>query len=392
MPRLKKGSKILIANDSVGVTGVSTYIRKISKHLRSQGYEVVTIDPTDEHFLKVNPSIYKDFNWTLFPLPSVVNKFISERPDAVLIATIEAPIGSAVKSTCEYLENFGYCKECPYTSSYTSYVGIFFKKMIHKSLENIPKVQVLSQSEKILDGAVDFSEEQFLKMKYSGSKRIMVNARSARKKLKDLGLKNIVVSSRGIDNDQFRLPKENDENPYLRYSWYKRKKLPVLIYVGRLAYEKDIHLFLEGDLPNYHRVLIGDGPAMPYLKSLARGKENIHFLGKFDYDRIPPYFMYARLSFFPSSSDTFGQTIVESAASGTPVVAFDVHGPKDVIKKGTMGILVPNGKDLFHGLDAALKIDREKCSEYTHGSFSWEKATKELLKNLYKIKWKKTLA
>jgi hypothetical protein len=57
-----------------------------------------------------------------------------------------------------------------------------------------------------------------------------------------------------------------------------------------------------------------------------------------------------------------------------------------------MGIIVPKNGNLFDGLDKALKIDREECSRYTHENFSWEVAAKELVKNLYPIKWAKTLA
>ncbi len=387
--KLKKGSKILIANDSLGITGVQTYVSKTAEHLEKMGYRVVRLEPNDNDFFTL--PAYKDFNWTVFATPIVTRKLLQEKPDAILITTIEAPIGTATKNVCEFLEISRYCKSCPYTASYTTDHGMFVKKLLEQSLVGSISSRI-DIAKKIENKVVDFSEAQFLRSKYYGAKKIMVNAQSSKEKLEKMKLKNVEISKRGIDAFQFHLPTKDDENPYEQYDWYREKKLPILIYLGRVAYEKDIQLFLEGDLPGYHRVVAGDGPAMEYLKSISKGKKNIHFVGKVDYSKVKNYFQYARVTFFPSSFDTFGQTIVESAACGTPVVGFNVQGPKDVIKRGVMGVIVPSGTSLFSGLSKALRINRKKCSRYTLKSFSWGKATMELLENLYPIKWRKGIA
>ena len=156
-----------------------------------------------------------------------------------------------------------------------------------------------------------------------------------------------------------------------------------------MAFEKDIHLFLEGDQPGYHRVVVGPGPALNSLRNTYGDKEDVHFIGPVPNEQVPSFFMYARLSFFPSSFDTFGLTIIESAACGTPVVAYHVPGPKDVIKDDVMGIIVKKGHPLFEGLSRALDIDRIECSEYTRKKYSWKKSAKKILENLYPIKWGK---
>jgi glycosyltransferase involved in cell wall biosynthesis len=133
----------------------------------------------------------------------------------------------------------------------------------------------------------------------------------------------------------------------------------------------------------------GQGPALNSLEKKFGDNVNIHFLGPIPNEKVPQFYMYAKLSFFPSSFDTFGLTIIESAACGTPVVAFEVPGPKDVIKNGIMGVTVKKGKDLFKGLSKALEIDQVLCSEYTRQQYSWKKSTKKILNNLYPIKWAK---
>ena len=389
MKKLKKGDKILIVNDSVGITGVQTYVIQTEKVLKEMGFEVVRLEVSDKEFLKL--PVYKDFNWALFATPIVTKKVLEERPDGILITTVEAPVGSAMKNVCRFLESSKYCKSCPYTVSYTTDHGRAIKKMLEHSIvgEMSSGIEIAKNIE---NGIIDFSEIQFLKNKFSGAKKIMVNSKSSKKKLKKLGFKNIVLSKRGIDPKQSHLPEEGDVNPYEQYDWYRENPLPILISLGRVAYEKDIQLFLTGDHPEYHRVIVGDGPAMEYLKGIAKGKENIHFVGKVPNDQVSSYFQFARVMFFSSSFDTFGQTMIESSACGTPVIGYDVQGPKDVIKKGVTGIILAPGKDMFDALPKALEIDRKKCSEYTQENFSWQKATEELVDNLYRIRWRKPLA
>ena len=389
MKKLKKGDKILIANDSLGITGVQTYITQTEKVLRKMGFEVVRIEPSDPEFFTL--PVYKDFNWALFATPIVTQKILKERPDAIFITTVEGPVGNATKNVCKFFEQSKYCKNCPYTASYTTNHGKYIKKLLEHSLlgEMSDGIDIAKNIE---NGIIDFSETQFLKNKFSGAKKIMVNSKDSKKKLAKIGFKNVSISKRGIDPKQSRLPQKGDINPFEQYDWYRENPLPILITLGRVAYEKDLQLFLTGDHPEYHRVIVGDGPAMEYLKNIAKDKENIHFVGKVPNDQVSSYFQFARVMFFPSSFDTFGQTMIESSACGTPVIGYNVQGPKDVIKKGVTGIILAPGKDMFEGLSKALEIDRVKCSQYTQENFSWQKATEELVDNLYRIKWRKPLA
>lgn len=379
----------MIANDSVGITGVQITTRNLAKEMEKRGYQVVLLQPTDKAFLNITVPIEKQFQWTLFATPVVTKRILEERPDAILITTVEAPIGKATKDVCKTLEARKIAKECPYTLMYTTNHGIYLDKTIdntifNNSLESKPKLKRIEEQ-------IIFSiEGDFLRNRFSEAKRVLVNSKSSKDKLVDLGIENVVVVHRGIDQEAFHLPTANDSNPYTKFDWYQKDPKPILLYLGRVAYEKDIHLFLGGTHPEYHRVVAGPGPALKDLSKTYGQNNNIHFIGPIPNENVPDYFMYARLSFFPSSFDTFGLTIIESAACGTPVVAFDAPGPRDVIKQGVMGITVKPGSDIFDGLSAALEIDRVTCSEYTMKKFSWKKAAKKTLENLYPIKWKKS--
>ena len=386
MNKLKKNGKILIANDSVGYTGVQVTVGNLTSVLEEKGYEVVVMQTTDREFLKIKVPIEEQFTWALFATPIVTERILIEKPDAILITTVEASIGKATKDVCEFLETSKICTQCPYTLMYTTNHGIGAYKNLHNVVlgKGSDKNRKINDIEKKIIYSV---EERFIQNKFSGAKRVLVNAQSSKEKLEDIGIDNISVIPRGIDLGKFHLPNKNDTNPYLNYDWYINDPKPILLYLGRVAFEKDIHIFLEGQYPNYHRVVAGPGVALNSLKRKYGKDKNIHFTGPISRDDVPNFFMFSRLSFFPSSFDTFGITIIESAACGTPVVGFDVPGPKDVIKQDVMGIVVPKEKNIFDGLDKALKIDRKKCSEYTRENYSWEKSTEGLLNNLYQINW-----
>jgi glycosyltransferase involved in cell wall biosynthesis len=388
MSKLKPGSKILIANDSVGITGVQISTKNLAKEMEKKGYEIVLLQPTDKPFLNITVPIERQFQWTLFATPVVTKRILEEQPDAILITTVEAPIGRATKDVCKNLEIRKIVKECPFTLMYTTNHGIYLDKTIDNAIFN-NNLETKPKLKKIEEQIIYSIESEFLRNRFSDAKRVLANSKSSKEKLVDIGVENVVVVHRGIDLEAFHLPSANDNNPYTQFDWYQNDPKPILLYLGRVAFEKDIHLFLEGDYPEYHRVVAGLGPALKNLSRTYGDKNDIHFIGPIPNENVPNFYMHARLSFFPSSFDTFGLTIIESAACGTPVVAFDVAGPRDVIKQGVMGITVKTGNDLYDGLSIALGIDRTACSEYTRKKYSWKKAAKKTLENLYPIKWKK---
>ena len=388
MSKLKEGSKILIANDSVGITGVQVSTRNLAKAMKKRGYKVVILQPTDKEFLNITIPIDNQFQWTLFATPVVTKRILEEKPDAILISTVEAPIGKSTKDVCQILKSRKIVKECPFTLMYTTNHGIFINKTIDNAILN-KNHEPKPNRKRLQEQIVDSIESDFLRNRFSGAKRVLVNSESSKEKLDDIGINHVVVVPRGIDHHAYHLPSPDDSNPYANYDWYQNDPKPILLYLGRVAFEKDIHLFLEGDHPEFHRVVAGQGPALNSLRKDYGENRDIHFIGPVPNEHVPEYFMFARLSFFPSSFDTFGLTIIESAACGTPVVAYDVPGPKDVIKNGVMGITVQKDDSLFSGLWKALEIDRIKCSEYTREHFSWKKSAKKILENLYPIKWGK---
>ena len=132
--------------------------------------------------------------------------------------------------------------------------------------------------------------------------------------------------------------------------------------------------FLSLDLPGT-KLVVGDGPQR---KELERDFPDAVFVGAKTGAELATYYQRADVFVFPSRTDTFGLVLVEAMACGTPVAAFPVRGPIDVIKDPAVGVL---DNDLGAAALAALTLDREKVRRYGE-RFSWEHSSRQFLASL----------
>ena len=150
------------------------------------------------------------------------------------------------------------------------------------------------------------------------------------------GFRNVRIWPRGVDAKLFR-PRTID-------LCFPR---PVFLSVGRLAVEKNLEAFLDLDLPGT-KVVVGDGPQRA---SLQRRYRDAVFLGEQFGEQLAETYAAADVFVFPSKTDTFGLVLLEALASGVPVAAFPVTGPRDVIGNAPVGVL---NEDLREACLAAL--------------------------------------
>jgi glycosyltransferase involved in cell wall biosynthesis len=144
--------------------------------------------------------------------------------------------------------------------------------------------------------------------------------------------------------------------------------------VGRVAVEKNLEAFLSLDLPG-SKVVVGDGPQRAELE---RRFPDAVFLGeKFGKD-LASQVAAADVFVFPSLTDTFGVVQLEALACGTPVAAFPVTGPLDVIADHPIGAL---DKDLKAACVRALEMSRETCRNFALER-SWENSARQFIGNL----------
>lgn len=186
--------------------------------------------------------------------------------------------------------------------------------------------------------------------------------------LKARGFRGARLWSRGVDLTLFR-PDGERENASAR---------PVFLYVGRLAVEKQVDAFLRLDLPG-EKWVAGEGPERARLQ--ARYPQ-ARWFGVLDGEALARLYRSADVMVFPSVTDTFGLVIVESMACGTPVAAFPVPGPLDVIGASEAGVM---HADLRVACLRALELPRAAARARAE-EFSWPAATTQMLSALQPIR------
>jgi glycosyltransferase involved in cell wall biosynthesis len=167
--------------------------------------------------------------------------------------------------------------------------------------------------------------------------------------------------SRGVDLHSF-----SDMGSACRQMMALAGVKPRLLYVGRVAVEKNIEEFLSLEI-DAAKFVVGDGPQR---RDLEREFPQAHFLGMLRGEELASAYRTADVFVFPSTTDTFGLVMIEALASGTPVAAFDVMGPRDILTPGVGRI----GPDLLQNVYECMELDRVACAQYAQ-NFSWEEAT-----------------
>jgi glycosyltransferase involved in cell wall biosynthesis len=170
---------------------------------------------------------------------------------------------------------------------------------------------------------------------------VYVNSEYYRRRWIDRGIvpDKLRIFPRGLDTELF--------NPALRDPkyWAQRgAKGPVLLYVGRISKEKDLNLLAEV-MPTLRQkagpftlALVGEGP---YRAELEKLLPEAIFTGILSGRELGVAYASADLFVFPSTTDTFGNVVVEAMAAGLPVAVSDIGGPRELVKTSQMGRVLP---------------------------------------------------
>jgi glycosyltransferase involved in cell wall biosynthesis len=141
----------------------------------------------------------------------------------------------------------------------------------------------------------------------------------------------------------------------------------LLVCVSRVSKEKNLESFFDLDYPEATKIMVGDGPM---LETYKQQYTNVHFVGAKLGAELAHYYQNADCFVFPSRWDTFGLVMIEAMACGTPVAAYPVQGPTDVIDQGKTGIM---DEDLVTAVKQCLCLDREQV--YSNSmKWSWQNA------------------
>jgi glycosyltransferase involved in cell wall biosynthesis len=190
--------------------------------------------------------------------------------------------------------------------------------------------------------------------------RIFVPSMETEAVLQSQGLQNTTIWTRGVDCDAFSPAKHN--SLFIRERYNITKKY-LFMYSGRLAPEKDLDILTDiiRALPpplkdNVHWLIVGDGPS---YKELSKNLESypVTFTGYLNGDTLARAYASSDLLVFPSSTETFGNVVLESLASGTPAVVADKGGVASIVSHKHTGFICKsrNAQSFIDGITALAK-------------------------------------
>jgi glycosyltransferase involved in cell wall biosynthesis len=193
---------------------------------------------------------------------------------------------------------------------------------------------------------------------HAPAEAVLVPTQAMIETLQSKGFERVRLWPRGVDSTTFAphaasAANAQDARGALERAAGRALPQPIFLSVGRVAPEKNLDAFLRLDLPG-SKVMIGDGPALPGLR---RRFPRAVWLGAHAHASLGPLYAAADVFVFPSRTDTFGLVMLEAMACGTPVAAFPVTGPLDVVEPGVTGVL---DHDLKGACMAALQLPRER--------------------------------
>lgn len=177
---------------------------------------------------------------------------------------------------------------------------------------------------------------------HDGAQRNHVPTELARRELARAGFGQLEVIGRGVDTERFHPRHQCDA---LR-AQFAPPDAPLLLYVGRLAAEKNVDLALRAfevvraGMPRASMVVVGDGPAR---RTLQARYPAAHFVGMQSGMALSRFYATADLFLFPSLSDTFGNVVLEALASSLPVIAFDLGAAAELVQGSGAGRVIPVG-------------------------------------------------
>ncbi|HEV7912253.1 MAG TPA: glycosyltransferase family 1 protein, partial [Albitalea sp.] len=184
----------------------------------------------------------------------------------------------------------------------------------------------------------------YLRRFHNQAQRTFVPTRALRADLSASGFERLEVVGRGVDTLRFSPDKRSAA---LRAQW-QADDGPVLLYVGRLAAEKNVELALCAfeavrlRMPSARMVVVGDGPLR---KRLQAEFPDALFAGLQRGEALAQHYASADLFLFPSLSETFGNVTLEALASGLPVVAYDTAAAAEFVEDCDNGLLAPVGAE-----------------------------------------------
>lgn len=328
------------------INGVALTVQGLEHGLRALGHEVSVARPrqpsgdqaTDSTQLLLPGAGLPRYPGLRFGLPAgsrLLSQWRHRRPDAVYVAT-EGPLGwSAVRSAAR----LGIPAATGFHTRFDQYAARYGAGFL------TPLVFA------------------WLRRFHNAAAATIVPTDELAGFLRQRGFAQVQLLRRAVDTHLFDPARRSQA---LRDAWGLRDDAPCLIYVGRLAPEKDLQLAVQAfrsiqtQIPEARFVLVGDGPSRAQLQ---REHPDLIFAGLRRGEELATHFASGDLFLFPSQSETFGNVTLEAMASGVPTIAYYYGAARQHLIDGAHGAAVAMGDSaMFLQRSLELALDKQARS------------------------------
>jgi len=321
------------------INGVALTVHSLAAGLAARGHCIDLIRPRQPQpfldeagidVLELRGGALPRYPGLRFGLPAgrtLRRHWSKQRPDAVYVAT-EGPLGWSAMRAARQL-------------------GIPLSSGFHTRFDNYASHYGVGLLTPLVRG--------YLRRFHQRAAATLVPTDALARELHAMGITHARLLRRAVDTQLFH-PNRRDEA--LRASWGVDAVTPVMLYVGRIAPEKNLELAVQAfrairqQVPRARYVWVGDGPARAALQA---AHPDFIFAGVQRGEALARHYASADLFPFPSLSETFGNVIIEALAAGLPVVAYAEGAAREHLADGVNGYCIaPGNAAAFIGAAAKL--------------------------------------
>ncbi|GLQ97671.1 glycosyltransferase family 4 protein [Dyella mobilis] len=309
------------------INGVALTVHSLATGLASRGHEIDLIRPRQQtshvdepgiHALETRGAALPRYPGLRFGLPAprtLRKRWSEQRPDVIYVAT-EGPLGrSAVKTAVR--------------------LGIPVATGFHTRFDTYANHYGVGFLTPVVHG--------YLRRFHCRANITLVPTDALAAELAAMGVDHARLLRRAVDTKLFH-PSRRDNA--LRESWGVDADTPVVLYVGRIAPEKNLDLAvstfraIQQKTPSARYVWVGDGPARAALQA---AHPDFIFVGMKRDEALAAHYASADMFSFPSLSETFGNVILEALSAGLPVVAYNEGAAREHLIDGVNGFRIASG-------------------------------------------------
>lgn len=338
--------RVMLFTDTLGdVNGVSRFVRNVAEQARALGHDLRVVTstrftvPAAENITNFEPVYaraipkYHNLEFALPPVVRMLRHADRHQPDVIHVST-PGPVGC---------------------------VGVLAAKMLRAPVLGVYHTDFPAYVDHLFeDASMTWACSRYMRAFYAGFTSIFSRSQEYVESLAKLGVarERTVPLRPGIDIDAFH-PRFRDPSVWSRLGGEHRTpgshelapQTPLrVLYCGRVSLEKNMPLLVAAWTLARARlrelgqpaelVVIGDGPYRAEMQR-ALADTPARFLGFRHGEELSTLYASADLLVFPSLTDTLGQVVIEGQASGLPVIVSDRGGPKEVVRDGTTGFILP---------------------------------------------------